>query len=63
MKRAFGLVVHEMIRLQRLFNGNDVFTVIGAIVRFENINLNEIESEMFKEILKKFYFLFYSILK
>ena len=45
-----------MINLKRIFDGNDVFKVIGAIVKFENINLNlnGIQSQMFQTILKKY---------
>jgi len=54
-KRAFGLVLYEMISLRRLFDGIDIFKVIAAIMKFENINLNlnEMNNEMFEKILKK----------
>jgi len=44
-----------MISLRRLFDGIDIFKVIAAIMKFENINLNlnEIHNEMFETILKK----------
>ena len=56
IKRAFGLVLYEMIYLKRLFDGKDILIVGNKIREYknENLDLSQIQNQMFQKILKKY---------